>query len=183
MNKRANDPLPHPQLKDQARPPRAPTPAILTLNTSFGVTIASEATAGADDDIPSGLLLDRGFPSPTSLKPFAKRTPSSASLRTTLPNSSPKSPTLEIRLKRDYLDQHALSQKGHSKVLTSEDWYVQQATRDVNQAVGRVIRRRHDYGSHDKVINAKCHIGYDPMFKLSYLKLGLIQPDMKMMHL
>ncbi|XP_039117490.1 regulator of telomere elongation helicase 1 homolog isoform X1 [Dioscorea cayenensis subsp. rotundata] len=53
----------------------------------------------------------------------------------------------KIRLKRDYLDQHALSQKGHSKVLTGEEWYVQQATRAVNQAVGRVIRHRHDYGA------------------------------------
>ncbi|KAJ0985594.1 hypothetical protein J5N97_003950 [Dioscorea zingiberensis] len=53
----------------------------------------------------------------------------------------------KIRLKRDYLDQNALSQKGHSKVLTGEQWYVQQATRAVNQAVGRVIRHRHDYGA------------------------------------
>ena len=32
-------------------------------------------------------------------------------------------------------------------MLTGEEWYVQQATRAVNQAVGRVIRHRHDYGA------------------------------------
>lgn len=33
------------------------------------------------------------------------------------------------------------------EVLTGEDWYNQQALRAVNQAVGRVIRHRHDYGA------------------------------------
>ncbi|KAK7837842.1 regulator of telomere elongation helicase 1 like protein [Quercus suber] len=33
------------------------------------------------------------------------------------------------------------------KVLTGEDWYNQQASRAVNQAVGRIIRHRHDYGA------------------------------------
>ncbi|KAJ1284133.1 hypothetical protein BS78_03G181200 [Paspalum vaginatum] len=33
------------------------------------------------------------------------------------------------------------------KTLTGEEWYVQQAARAVNQAVGRVIRHRHDYGA------------------------------------
>jgi hypothetical protein len=33
------------------------------------------------------------------------------------------------------------------QVLTGEDWYNQQASRAVNQAVGRVIRHRHDYGA------------------------------------
>ncbi|KAG5537665.1 hypothetical protein RHGRI_024945 [Rhododendron griersonianum] len=32
-------------------------------------------------------------------------------------------------------------------VLTGEEWYSQQASRAVNQAVGRVIRHRHDYGA------------------------------------
>lgn len=32
-------------------------------------------------------------------------------------------------------------------MLTGEEWYVQQAARAVNQAVGRVIRHRHDYGA------------------------------------
>ena len=34
-----------------------------------------------------------------------------------------------------------------SQVLTGEEWYVQQASRAVNQAVGRVIRHRNDYGA------------------------------------
>lgn len=33
------------------------------------------------------------------------------------------------------------------QVLTGEGWYNQQASRAVNQAVGRVIRHRHDYGA------------------------------------
>ncbi|THG11762.1 hypothetical protein TEA_026058 [Camellia sinensis var. sinensis] len=33
------------------------------------------------------------------------------------------------------------------KVLTGEEWYSQEALRAVNQAVGRVIRHRHDYGA------------------------------------
>ncbi|KAL3528782.1 hypothetical protein ACH5RR_008104 [Cinchona calisaya] len=53
----------------------------------------------------------------------------------------------KVRLKREYLDEHAqLQQLGH-KALTGEEWYSQQASRAVNQAVGRVIRHRHDYGA------------------------------------
>lgn len=33
------------------------------------------------------------------------------------------------------------------QALTGEEWYNQQASRAVNQAVGRVIRHRHDYGA------------------------------------
>ena len=33
------------------------------------------------------------------------------------------------------------------QVLTGDEWYNQQASRAVNQAVGRVIRHRHDYGA------------------------------------
>nr|CAD1824209.1 unnamed protein product [Ananas comosus var. bracteatus] len=53
----------------------------------------------------------------------------------------------KVRLKREYLDQQAQSVKKDSKALTGEEWYVQQATRAVNQAVGRVLRHRHDYGA------------------------------------
>ncbi|KAM1822970.1 hypothetical protein ACFX13_025632 [Malus domestica] len=55
----------------------------------------------------------------------------------------------KVRLKREYLDQQAYSQRQACKlkVLTGEDWYNQQALRAVNQAVGRVIRHRHDYGA------------------------------------
>ncbi|KAI3863649.1 hypothetical protein MKW92_053648 [Papaver armeniacum] len=53
----------------------------------------------------------------------------------------------KVRLKREYMDQQALSQKNGQKGLTGEEWYSQQASRAVNQAVGRVIRHRHDYGA------------------------------------
>ncbi|KAI3455408.1 hypothetical protein Pfo_012071 [Paulownia fortunei] len=53
----------------------------------------------------------------------------------------------KVRLKREYLDQQAQSQKIGNKGLTGEEWYTQQASRAVNQAVGRVIRHQHDYGA------------------------------------
>ncbi|KAF3450771.1 hypothetical protein FNV43_RR06860 [Rhamnella rubrinervis] len=55
----------------------------------------------------------------------------------------------KVRLKREFLDQQAnsLRELCKSEVLTGEDWYSQQASRAVNQAVGRVIRHRHDYGA------------------------------------
>ncbi|XP_076952033.1 regulator of telomere elongation helicase 1 homolog [Bidens hawaiensis] len=53
----------------------------------------------------------------------------------------------KIRLKREFLDQQANSQHTGSKVLTGDEWYSQQASRAVNQAVGRVIRHRHDHGA------------------------------------
>ncbi|KAH9666132.1 Regulator of telomere elongation helicase 1-like [Citrus sinensis] len=58
----------------------------------------------------------------------------------------------KVRLKREYLDLQAQSQGGEYKetklsFLSGEDWYNQQASRAVNQAVGRVIRHRHDYGA------------------------------------
>ncbi|CAH9066220.1 unnamed protein product [Cuscuta epithymum] len=53
----------------------------------------------------------------------------------------------KVRLKREYMDQQAQSQQSTSKGLTGGEWYNQQALRAVNQAVGRVIRHRHDYGA------------------------------------
>ncbi|KAH7331577.1 hypothetical protein KP509_20G041000 [Ceratopteris richardii] len=54
----------------------------------------------------------------------------------------------KVRLKRDYLDEQArLQVSGKNQVLTGEEWYVQQASRAVNQAVGRVIRHKDDYGA------------------------------------
>lgn len=35
----------------------------------------------------------------------------------------------------------------YEQKLTGNNWYVQQASRAVNQAIGRVIRHRHDYGA------------------------------------
>jgi regulator of telomere elongation helicase 1 len=45
------------------------------------------------------------------------------------------------------LDKLGSASNKNSKALTGEEWYVQQAARAVNQAVGRVIRHRHDYGA------------------------------------
>lgn len=53
----------------------------------------------------------------------------------------------KVRLKREYLDQQSRAQGESFKVLTGDEWYNQQASRAVNQAVGRVIRHRHDYGA------------------------------------
>uniref|UniRef100_A0A7N0VD81 Regulator of telomere elongation helicase 1 homolog n=1 Tax=Kalanchoe fedtschenkoi TaxID=63787 RepID=A0A7N0VD81_KALFE len=53
----------------------------------------------------------------------------------------------KVRLKREYLDEQAHTQMAPSQALTGEEWYNQQASRAVNQAVGRVIRHRHDYGA------------------------------------
>ncbi|KAL5698490.1 DNA helicase [Ranunculus cassubicifolius] len=53
----------------------------------------------------------------------------------------------KVRLKRDYLDHQGNGEKKHIKALTGSEWYSQLASRAVNQAVGRVIRHRHDYGA------------------------------------
>ncbi|KDO28776.1 hypothetical protein SPRG_19987 [Saprolegnia parasitica CBS 223.65] len=62
---------------------------------------------------------------------------------TGLPFAPIKDP--KIVLKKEFLDQ-AIVPPGESK-LTGNNWYVQQAARAVNQAIGRVIRHRHDYGA------------------------------------
>nr|KYP46912.1 Regulator of telomere elongation helicase 1 [Cajanus cajan] len=53
----------------------------------------------------------------------------------------------KVRLKREYLDQQSRPQGELLKILTGDEWYNQQASRAVNQAVGRVIRHRYDYGA------------------------------------
>ncbi|XP_021848098.1 regulator of telomere elongation helicase 1 homolog isoform X2 [Spinacia oleracea] len=53
----------------------------------------------------------------------------------------------KVRLKREFLDEHVRDQNTGHKPLSGEAWYDQQASRAVNQAVGRVIRHRHDYGA------------------------------------
>eukprot|EP00026_Physarum_polycephalum_P000577 Phypoly_transcript_00578.p1 GENE.Phypoly_transcript_00578~~Phypoly_transcript_00578.p1 ORF type:complete len:1233 (-),score=182.25 Phypoly_transcript_00578:64-3762(-) len=52
----------------------------------------------------------------------------------------------KIKLKREYLDA-CKPPPGNTYVLRSQEWYTQQASRAINQAVGRVIRHRHDYGA------------------------------------
>ena len=76
----------------------------------------------------------------------------------------------KVKLKREFLDAARASAKSRpsidggfgngkynvnktteptpaSKTLSGSEWYNQQAHRAVNQAIGRVIRHRHDYGS------------------------------------
>lgn len=51
-----------------------------------------------------------------------------------------------VKLKQKLLDESAKTNTT-VKTLTGNEWYKQQASRAVNQAVGRVIRHRNDYGA------------------------------------
>ena len=51
-----------------------------------------------------------------------------------------------VKQKQKYLDNNA-KLVSKVKTLTGNEWYKQQASRAVNQAVGRVIRHRNDYGA------------------------------------
>ncbi|KAL9980948.1 hypothetical protein ACROYT_G009592 [Oculina patagonica] len=51
----------------------------------------------------------------------------------------------KVRLKMSFLDESL--QKVNSKGLSGRQWYRQQASRAVNQAVGRVIRHKQDFGA------------------------------------
>ena len=56
----------------------------------------------------------------------------------------------KVILKKDYLDRKFRSgPKANSdmQTLSGKDWYGQQATRAVNQAIGRVIRHVQDFGT------------------------------------
>eukprot|EP00158_Paraphelidium_tribonemae_P007203 Partr_v1_DN28152_c0_g1_i2_m55324 putative helicase 1 len=54
-----------------------------------------------------------------------------------------------VTMKRQFLDDKHASNTRNSKIITinGETWYKQQAARAVNQAVGRVIRHRNDWGA------------------------------------
>jgi len=49
-----------------------------------------------------------------------------------------------VVLKKNYLDQQCVTKK---KGLNGNQWYEQQASRSTNQAIGRIVRHRHDYGA------------------------------------
>ncbi|XP_073538970.1 regulator of telomere elongation helicase 1 [Phyllobates terribilis] len=52
-----------------------------------------------------------------------------------------------VILKMQFLDEMRQTQGSSGRFLSGQEWYRQQASRAVNQAIGRVIRHRHDYGA------------------------------------
>nr|XP_036862434.1 regulator of telomere elongation helicase 1 isoform X6 [Manis javanica] len=52
-----------------------------------------------------------------------------------------------VLLKMQFLDELKGCSGARGQFLSGHDWYRQQASRAVNQAIGRVIRHRHDYGA------------------------------------
>uniref|UniRef100_A0A672PN69 Regulator of telomere elongation helicase 1 homolog n=1 Tax=Sinocyclocheilus grahami TaxID=75366 RepID=A0A672PN69_SINGR len=52
-----------------------------------------------------------------------------------------------VVLKMQYLDEMCKKKISGVKYLSGQEWYRQQASRAVNQAIGRVIRHREDYGA------------------------------------
>ncbi|XP_016057722.1 PREDICTED: regulator of telomere elongation helicase 1 isoform X2 [Miniopterus natalensis] len=63
---------------------------------------------------------------------------------TGLPYPPRKDP--RVILKMQFLDEMKGRSGTSGQFLSGQDWYRQQASRAVNQAIGRVIRHRHDYG-------------------------------------
>ena len=56
----------------------------------------------------------------------------------------------QVRIKKEVLDDECRKRRGEGRglsTLSGDQWYRQQASRAVNQALGRVIRHRHDYGA------------------------------------
>lgn len=53
----------------------------------------------------------------------------------------------KVRLKMTFLDENLRKVNNSSKGISGRQWYRQQASRAVNQAVGRVIRHKQDFGA------------------------------------
>ncbi len=74
---------------------------------------------------------------------------------------------IKVQLKKQYLDEYVQKyyefiENKNIKKLSGNDWYVQSAIRSVNQALGRIIRHKNDYGSlvlidyrYKEIINVK----------------------------
>ncbi|XP_013214103.2 regulator of telomere elongation helicase 1 isoform X1 [Ictidomys tridecemlineatus] len=61
----------------------------------------------------------------------------------------PYPPRMDPRvvLKMQFLDEMRSQSRAGGQFLSGQEWYRLQASRAVNQAIGRVIRHRHDYGA------------------------------------
>nr|KAF6330923.1 regulator of telomere elongation helicase 1 [Myotis myotis] len=78
---------------------------------------------------------------------------------TGLPYPPRKDP--RVILKMQFLDEMKARSGASGQFLSGQDWYRQQASRAVNQAIGRVIRHRHDYGA-IFLCDHRGGVGWDP---------------------
>ncbi|RKP17078.1 DNA repair helicase, partial [Rozella allomycis CSF55] len=73
---------------------------------------------------------------------------SDAKARAVIITGIPYPPMLDprITLKKNFMDEE-VKKKANAMCLNGNEWYHQQASRAVNQAIGRVIRHKNDYGA------------------------------------